>query len=351
MVNKCIHNKQKRYCKECGGSGLCEHNRQKWQCIDCGTLCLCEHGKRIKYCKDCDGSLLCIHFREKKSCKECHGTCICEHNKLRHRCKDCKGSAICIHNKLKYSCKECKGSAICIHNKKKDSCNGCKGSAICKHNINKRYCKECDGSGYCIHNKIKTYCKICGGSCLCKSSWCETRSTKKYEHFCLFCFIHLFPEKEISRNYKTKEKVISNYITTNISEYSFTLDKRINDGCSLKRPDVFLDLGTHCIIIEIDENQHTFYNTTCENKRIMELSKDVNFRNIIFIRFNPDGYKKDDKKITSCWSVNKNNIYIIKKSKITEWNDRLKLLVQTIKYHIENTPEKLITIIELYYDS
>ena len=36
------------------------------------------------------------------------------------------------------------------------------------------------------------------------------------------------------------------------------------------------------------------------NKRLMELSQDVGFRPIVFIRFNQDGYK-----ITSCWYINK----------------------------------------------
>ena len=44
------------------------------------------------------------------------------------------------------------------------------------------------------------------------------------------------------------------------------------------------------------------------NNRLMELSQDVGFRPIVFIRFNPDGYK-----ITSCWYINKLGIYQINK--------------------------------------
>jgi len=42
------------------------------------------------------------------------------------------------------------------------------------------------------------------------------------------------------------------------------------------------------------------------NNRLMELSQDVGFRPIVFIRFNQDGYK-----ITSCWYINKLEIYQI----------------------------------------
>jgi hypothetical protein len=47
----------------------------------------------------------------------------------------------------------------------------------------------------------------------------------------------------------------------------------------------------------------------------MELFKDVNHRPIIFIRFNPDDYKQDNKNIISCWTLNKLGIYTVKKSK------------------------------------
>jgi len=46
------------------------------------------------------------------------------------------------------------------------------------------------------------------------------------------------------------------------------------------------DLGTHILIVEIDENAHAVYDCSCENKRLMELSQDVGHRPIVFIRFN-----------------------------------------------------------------
>jgi hypothetical protein len=81
----------------------------------------------------------------------------------------------------------------------------------------------------------------------------------------------------------------------------------------------------------------------------MELSQDVGFRPIIFIRFNPDSYKINDKKITSCWYINKLGIYQINKKKINEWNDRLKNLKETIEYWC-NLEHKTIEIIQLYYN-
>ena len=36
--NKCIHNKTKSRCKDCGGSRLCIHDRRKEACKECGGV-------------------------------------------------------------------------------------------------------------------------------------------------------------------------------------------------------------------------------------------------------------------------------------------------------------------------
>lgn len=61
-------------------------------------------------------------------------------------------------------------------------------------------------------------------------------------------------------------------------------DKRIPEGCSRRRPNMYMDFGSHvvaervAIIIEIDENQHSDYDCTCENKLLMELFQDCGNR-------------------------------------------------------------------------
>jgi len=58
----------------------------------------------------------------------------------------------------------------------------------------------------------------------------------------------------------------------------------------------------YIIIIEVDENKHTNYDCNCENKRLMELSQDLQHRPIVFIRFNPYSYTdKNGVKIASYW--------------------------------------------------
>ena len=174
----------------------------------------------------------------------------------------------------------------------------------------------------------------------------------KYEGYCLYCYIHTFPDKPVSRNYKTKEFAVVEYVKNKLSDLTWISDKKIKDGCSRRRPDLLLDLGYQIIIIEIDENQHSDYDCSCENKRIMELSKDLDHRPIIFIRFNPDDYLDDNKNITSCWGNNTKGICVIKKSKQSEWKERLNTLEETINYWInpDNITDKTIEIIQLFYD-
>ena len=315
----------------------------------------CNHNKRKSRCIECNGSEICQHIKIKYRCIECNGSDICQHNKRKSNCKECKGGSICEHNRIRSRCIECCGGSICEHSRRREQCKDCVGSSICKHIKLKYRCKECNGSAFCKHNKDKAYCKECGGSSLCKSLWCEVSANKKYEGYCLRCFIHLFPDKPNTRNYKTKENAITDYILTEfpLDKYSWIEDKKVKDGCSKRRPDLFIDLGYHIIIIEVDENQHIQYDCSCENKRLMELSQDVGHRPIIFIRFNPDEYLTKCNKISSCWTTNNKGIYIIKTNKQKEWSMRLESLKNQIEYwiHPNNTTDKTIEVIHLFYNT
>ena len=204
---------------------------------------------------------------------------------------------------------------------------------------------------YCVIHKLKNMVDISHKKC--KTHLCGTRCIDKYDGYCLFCYMNLYPDKPVYRNYKTKEYSVVEYVKNKYPDFTWVADKIIKDGCSKRRPDLLLDLGYQVIIVEIDENQHIDYDCSCENKRIMELSQDVNHRPIVFIRFNPDDYTCEGKNITSCWGVNKQGICVVKKSKKKEWEERLEALNNQISYwsNPENKTEKTIELIQLYYDN
>ena len=262
----------------------------------------------------------------------------------------------CIHPDCKkipsYNNEGEKKALYCITHKKENMINVISKTCIhpnCKKQPN--YNNEGEEKGlYCITHKKDGMVNVKNKTC--KSDWCRTQPTEKYNGYCLFCFINLFPDKHVSRNYKTKEYYVVEFVKNKFPNLSWIADKKIQDGCSRRRPDLLLDLGYQLIIIEIDENQHINYDCSCENKRLMELSQDVDHRPIIFIRFNPDDYKKDGLNITSCWGINKKGICVVKKTKVNEWVERLNALEEIINYWIDpiNNTNKTIEIIQLFYN-
>jgi hypothetical protein len=210
------------------------------------------------------------------------------------------------------------------------------------------FAKEGEKAIYCATHKLNGMVDVANKRC--KTPLCYTQVREKYDGYCLYCYMNLFPDKPVSRNYKTKEYAVVEHVKTQFPEYNWIADKIINGGCSKRRPDLLLDMGVQIIIIEVDENQHIDYDCSCENKRLMELSQDLGHRPIVFIRFNPDEYENDGKNISSCWGSDKKGICVVKKSKIKEWLERLNKLEEQIKYWLLNTTNKTVEVIQLYYD-
>jgi hypothetical protein len=164
--------------------------------------------------------------------------------------------------------------------------------------------------------------------------------------------MNMFPDKPVSRNYKTKEYSVVEFVKSRYPDVQWIADKIVHGGCSKRRPDLLLDLGYQILIVEIDENQHIDYDCSCENKRIMELSQDLGHRPIVFIRFNPDEYTNNGIKTTSCWGLDKRGMCVIKKSKKNEWTHRLQQLAEQIEYWTNpaNQTSKTVEVIQLFYD-
>jgi hypothetical protein len=228
-------------------------------------------------------------------------------------------------------------------------------------NVKSKTCLECNvipnfnnegetKSLYCATHKKEGMVDVINKTC--KSDWCSTHVQEKYDGYCLFCYMNLFPDKPVSRNYKTKEYAVVEFVKTKFPGLTWIADKIVNGGCSKRRPDLLLDLGYQIIIVEVDENQHTDYDCSCENKRIMLLSQDVGHIPIVFIRFNPDDYYKNGLTVSSCWGQDKKGICVVKKTKRGEWTQRLHALEENINYWLnpENTTNKTIETVQLYYD-
>ena len=187
----------------------------------------------------------------------------------------------------------------------------------------------------------------------CKANYgCYTLANIKYKGYCSRCFQYLFPDEPITRNYKTKERDVVNFIKTEFNNYDWVADKKIADGCSKRRPDLYIDLGYQIIIIEIDEDQHNQYDCSCENKRLMEISQDFGHRPLVFIRFNPDKYTTlENKNNNSCWKIKRDTGRCMISRK-NEWKRRLNILKNQVSYWLneENKTNKTVEVVHLFFN-
>jgi hypothetical protein len=186
---------------------------------------------------------------------------------------------------------------------------------------------------------------------MCKECKITRWSNIAYEGLCLNCFIHFFPDRPNPRQHQTKEKAVRAYLQQYL-DYTMKFDQRIEGGCSFRRPDIFIDAGTHVVIIEIDELQHSatdVYTSECEERRVNELFTDVNFRPVVFLRFNPDNY--NEVRSPWCFHPTENVMYVPVKSQ-REWNRRLEHLKERVIFHMNHMPSNDVIVNEfLFFDT
>lgn len=281
-----------------------------------------------------------------------------------HKCPHCKYAAhtqghLNAHmlqhtGSTPHSCLECGFSTNTLQNLRTHLHKTHGGGPPCKHNTHSIYCAECGGNQFCKHMMLKSQCGKCdgGGSKLCKSEWCcTTVISTRYDGYCLQCTVHLFPDRPVSRNYKTKENDVVQHVTKAFPDITWINDKIIADGCSRRRPDMCADFATHVVMVEVDEDCHHGYDPMCANRRTMELSQDIGHRPMVIIRFNPDSYRETDvTKVPSCWSTAKDTgLHRVPERQKTNWMRRLDALTQIITKWTNERPTKIVTIEEMYY--
>ena len=372
---KCKHGRQACQCVECG-TGVCIHKKIKSMCIECSSSGICIHKKIKSQCVECKGASICQHSKRRSRCIECNGVSFCSHKKLKSRCAECGGTSLCIHKKRKDNCTECvESECICPHKKRKSRCADCQGTEICPHGKYKYNCVECNSNNICEHKKIKSQCITCHGYRICQhnkrrsaciictpESGCQhckhvSVISSRWKPYCFRCYCVLNPNVKIPRQFKLKEHYVMDALKEHYKDtLTMSFDKTIEGGCSKKRPDLFIDFGSHCLIIEIDENQHVNY--ACEQVRIIRLYEDVNgltvdskessntgFRKVIFLRFNPDGYTEESKKYKSPFGYTPTGIIKIDTEEMTR---RIQLLIKKLD-ECQKEPDDILTIHYLFY--
>lgn len=227
----------------------------------------------------------------------------------------------------------------------------------CKYEgCTKQPCYNVEGTRkprFCGEHKLENMINV--KSKKCKTPMCgvlTSKKTAKYDGYCFRCFVHLFPDRPNSRNYKTKELTIVQAVREAFPDKFFAHDRIVAGGCSRRRPDLYLDCGTHHLVVEIDENQHDVYDCSCENRRIMEIFQDLGMSMpLVVIRFNPDGYVRRDKtNVPSPWGPDKLGLLVLRRIHEEAWRSRIRALCDAIHYWTRNVPEKTLEVLMLYFD-
>jgi hypothetical protein len=68
-------------------------------------------------------------------------------------------------------------------------------------------------------------------------------------------------------------------------------DRALDRGtCGLERPDRFWDCGTHAVVLEVDEHQHSDRACECEVARMANIHQSLGGLPVVFVRYNPDAF-------------------------------------------------------------
>ena len=388
------------YCGKCKLEGMICITAKR--CITCLKSCATfnKHDEKTKlYCGKCKlNGMINITAKKCITCCKKHATFNKPNEKTPLYCGSCKlDEMINIMSKKCVSC--CKNRAYFNKPNEKTPlyCGSCKLDGMI--NITAKKCISCcktEATFNKPNEKIRLYCGKCklDGMIDIKSKKCITclktiatfnkpdektalycgkckldgmiditnrkcsilhcDKQKKIDKYCWACYYNINPIKKPKR-IKVKEEEVSNFIKASFHELNVIYDQYLigDIGCIKSRPDILIHLNNHSIIIECDENQHSYYKDTCKELiRIPKMQQELN-RNLIVIRFNPDCYiDKNKKKIKSCFAIDQRiGMNVIRLNQLTNWNNRLETLKNCLNDAINNEPNDPITEIKLFFDS
>jgi len=151
---------------------------------------------------------------------------------------------------------------------------------------------------YCLKCKLPNMVDVKNSKCI--SGHCSQRANPKYDKYCAFCFVNLFPndERSIKAVNKSRELTIAIHLIHRFKQqFEFVYNKPFHvdfdGGCcaTSRRIDLRIPVYNTVIAIDRDEGQHKQYVKKNENARYDDLFMDFSAKYIL-IRFNPDSFIK-----------------------------------------------------------
>ena len=343
------------YCKNCKNDDMIDVKNKK--CITCNIKqCRFNYPNEKKgiYCADCSLNGMIDIFATKCIICNLHEPSFnLPNEKKPTHCNACKtDNMIDIkHNKC-VVCNLVQPTFNYVSENKPTHCKKCALNNMVNVKHKKYMCIVCNKKRpsfnysnktkpeYCANCKLKNMVDLVSNKCKNNCTTCVNNN--KYDGYCTFCFIHLFPNDERTINIKSKSKEmqvvchIINLYNDFIYNKPFYVD--LENGCceTKRRIDLRMLINNTMLCIEIDENQHKYYIKQDEEKRYNDLFMDFSGK-YIFIRYNPDKYKCVNNKINN-----------------PHFNTRINILKETINNQImrilNDENNDLIEIYHLYYD-
>lgn len=319
------------YCKNCKFPGMINVASKK--CIDCKIRKPSFNipGKAPDYCGECSKKYNGMVNVNNKKCAHVLGSGKqCENNPL-FNLPGKKGGIYCSSHAPN-------GYIDAFHSKciYKDGCTNAP-SYNYKGQKELLYCSTHSLDG--MIDVKHPLCKLCQLIYINESS--------NYDGMCVSCYSFTNPDEPVVRNFLVKEKFIVNYFKSTHPEYTWKYNKFINT-CAKYRPDLLLDIGSHVVIIEIDEHQHDAQNyKDCDLKRSLDILSEI-ARPLIMLRINPDKYVSKD------GTKHKPIFKIVKKQLVLDtnvWNDRKLEIDKCFENCTTTKPTELFTQVNLFFDS
>ena len=297
-----------RFCAKCKEPGMIDIYGKKCKCNSASPSFNYE-GLKPEYCSKCKEIDMIDVVHERCECGKAQASLNYKDLKPRY-CKDCKKEGmVIIRRRICIVCKE-KQATYNLEGHKAEYCNTCKKDDM----IN-------------VVDK-------------CKNDKCTRSGNIKYKYYCTFCYQHLFPNDEATKNIRMKTK--ENYVRDFLKE---TFEGFIHDvplwtgncDCSHRRRIDFRKLINNTLLcIEVDENQHKRYSQKDEEIRYDDLFM-LHGGKFVFIRFNPDPFTNE--------LGTKKNPYM--KRRMSYLQDEINKQIDRIKNEENN---ELLEIVYLFYD-
>lgn len=143
-----------------------------------------------------------------------------------------------------------------------------------------------DRPKFCSRHKMTDMINLVEKRKLCESCGLSFVTTGLDESgLCCYC-------RPDSAPLRRKEALIGELLKTRFPEVQFMQNRYDNQIlCEARlryRPDFWLELPTHILIVEVDEFAHSSYEQICEVYRMVNIAMACGGKNVKFIRYNPD---------------------------------------------------------------